>query len=110
MISLILMLIGVLSMYTHNQASQGLVGTDGVVDPSDLELRGGFLGSEHCFALTTNSGTEVVLRGAGGGSPTAALESFVDKVLVIGHSYVRQFTKDIEEYNEWVQRQERETS
>jgi hypothetical protein len=69
-------------MYAETKLSVGKIGQDGKLDTNSLEIGYGKLNEKHYAGILCRASDDVVLRGPTRDTKTAAMESFIDLVLL----------------------------
>lgn len=69
-------------MYAQTKLSVGKIGKDGQLDTNSLEIGCGKLNDKFYAGILCRSSSDVVLRGPTRDTKTAAMESFIDLVLL----------------------------
>ncbi|KAF2825740.1 hypothetical protein CC86DRAFT_418258 [Ophiobolus disseminans] len=89
----------ILSMYAQTMANKGLVGTDGELESASLEIRVGKLNGYPYVAIVSRASKLTVLRGQSRCTKNAAMESFIDTVLLLGKKFKKTVECQRDEYN-----------
>jgi hypothetical protein len=87
-------------MYAQTMANAKMVGTDGWLDTSSLDIRAGELQGYPYVAIVSLASKQAILRGRTRNTKSEAVESFIDAVLLTAEQWRRKIESQREQYIE----------